>query len=57
MGHFIVSEEESKNKDVKRLLKRQVIIWERDIYDGKEKFIPFASVDLSLQGLKYETNY
>ena len=61
IGHFIVSEEESKkeskNKDVKRLLKKQIIIEDQDIYDGKEKFIPFASVDLSLQGLKYGTNY
>ena len=57
IGHFIVAEEESKNKDVKKLLKKQIIIEDQDIYDGKEKFIPFASVDLSLQGLKYGTNY
>lgn len=57
IGRFEISDEETKKNDVKKLLKKEIIIEDPDIYDGKEKFVPFASVDLSLQGLKYGTNY
>lgn len=57
LGHFEISEEETKKHDVKKLLRKEIIIEDPDVYDEREKFIQFASVDLSLQGLKYGTNY
>lgn len=57
LGYFEVSEEDSKKKEVKKLLKKEIVIEDPSIYDGTDTFVPFASVDLSLQGLKYGTNY
>ena len=57
LGYFEVSEEQNKKKEVKKLLKKEIVIEDPNIYDGTDTFIPFASVDLSLQGLKYGTNY
>ena len=58
IGHFETSEEETKKKDVKKLLRKDIIIEDDDICDDEiENFVPFATVDLSTQGLKYGTNY
>ena len=57
LGYFEISEEEKKKKDVRRLLKKEIIIEDQDLIDESENFIQIASVDLSLQGLKYGTNY
>ena len=57
LGYFEVSEEETKKKDVRKLLKKQIIIEDQDLIDESENFIQIASVDLSLQGLKYGANY
>ena len=58
IGYFETSEEETKKKDVKKLLRKDIIIEDDDICDDEiENFVPFATVDLSTQGLKYGTNY
>ena len=58
IGYFQTSEEETKKKDVKKLLRKDIIIEDDDICDDEiENFVPFATVDLSTQGLKYGTNY
>ena len=58
IGYFETSEEEKKKKDVKKLLRKDIIIEDDDICDDEIKnFVPFATVDLSTQGLKYGTNY
>ena len=57
LGTFEKSEEETKNKEVQKWLKKSIIIEDQDIYNENEHFIPFASLDLSIQGLKYGTNY
>ena len=57
LGNFEKLEEEAKNKEVQKWLKKSIIIEDQDIYNENEHFIPFASVDLSIQGLKYGTNY
>ena len=57
IGYFETSEEETKKKDVKKLLRKEIIIEDEDICDDIENFISFATVDLSTQGLKYGTNY
>ena len=59
IGYFETTEEETKKKDVKKLLRKDIIIEDDDICDEDEisNFVPFATVDLSTQGLKYGTNY
>ena len=58
IGYFETSEEEKKKKDVKKLLRKDIIIEDDDICDDEiPNFVPFATVDLSTQGLKYGTNY
>ena len=58
IGYFETSEEEIKKKDVKKLLRKDIIIEDDDICDDEiDNFVPFATVDLSTQGLKYGTNY
>jgi len=58
IGYFETSEEEKKKKDVKKLLRKDIIIEDDDICDDEiDNFVPFATVDLSTQGLKYGTNY
>ena len=58
IGYFETSEEDKKKKDVKKLLRKDIIIEDDDICDDEIKnFVPFATVDLSTQGLKYGTNY
>ena len=58
IGYFETSEEETKKKDVKKLLRKDIIVEDDDICDDEiDNFVPFATVDLSTQGLKYGTNY
>ena len=57
LGFIEVSEEQEQKKEVKNILHQEIVIEDPNIYDETEKFIPFASVELSLQGLKYGTKY
>jgi hypothetical protein len=58
IGYFKTTEEEIKKKDVKKLLRKDIVIEDEDICDDEiMNFVPFATVDLSTQGLKYGTNY
>ena len=58
IGYFVTTDEEIKKKDVKKLLRKDIVIEDEDICDDEIKnFVPFATVDLSTQGLKYGTNY
>ena len=57
LGTFEKSEEETKNKEVQKWLKKSIIIEDQDIYNENENFISYASLDLSIQGLKYGSNY
>ena len=57
IGYFEISEEETKKKDVKKLLIKDIIIEDGDICDEIDNFVSYATVDLSTQGLKYGTNY
>ena len=58
IGYFETSEEETKKKDVKKLLRKDIIIEDDNICDDEiGNFVSFATVDLSTQGLKYGTNY
>ena len=58
IGYFKTTDEEIKKKDVKKLLRKDIVIEDEDICDDEIKnFESFASVDLSTQGLKYGTNY
>ena len=57
LGTFEKTEEETKNKEVQKLLRKDITIEDQDIVGPNELFIPFAGLDLSIQGLKYGTNY
>ena len=57
IGYFEKSEEDKKKTEVKNLLKKNIVIQDNDICDDINNFVPFATVDLSTQGLKYGTNY
>jgi len=58
IGYFETTDEEIKKKDVKKLLRKDIVIEDEDICDDEiNNFVPFATVDLSTQGLKYGTNY
>ena len=57
IGYFEKSEEEKKKYEVKNILKKNIIIQDNDICEDIKNFVPFATVDLSTQGLKYGTNY
>ena len=58
IGYFQTTDEEIKKKDVKKLLRKDIVIEDEDICDDEiMNFVPFATVDLSTQGLKYGTNY
>ena len=54
---YLKTDEDLPKKDVKKLLRKEIIIEDEDICDDIENFISFATVDLSTQGLKYGTNY
>ena len=57
VGIFEKTEEETKKKEVQKLLRKDITIQDQDIVGPNELFIPFAGLDLSIQGLKYGTNY
>ena len=57
LGTFEKIEEEIKNKEVQKLLRKNIVIEDQDICSENEKFKPFAGLDLSIMGLKYGTNY
>ena len=57
LGTFEKIEEEIRNKEVKKLLRKNIVIEDQDICSENEKFKPFAGLDLSIMGLKYGTNY
>ena len=58
IGYFKTTDEEIKKKDTKKLLRKDIVIEDEDICNDEIKnFVPFATVDLSTQGLKYGTNY
>ena len=57
IGHFETSDEAKKKTEVKNILKRNIVIQDNDICEDIQNFVPFATVDLSTQGLKYGTNY
>ena len=41
----------------KKLIKKNTVIQDNDICEDFKNFVPFATADLSTQGLKYGTNY
>jgi hypothetical protein len=49
--------EDSKNKINPKILSKEIIIEDSDICQNFENFVEFASVELSLQGLKYGEKY
>ena len=57
LGNFEKVEEEKRNKEVKKLLMKNIVIEDQDIFTENEKFKPFAGLDLSIMGLKYGSNY
>ena len=57
LGTFEKIEEEIRNKEVQKLLRKNIVIEDQDICSESEKFKPFAGLDLSIMGLKYGTNY
>ena len=57
LGTFEKIEEEIRNKEVQKLLRKNIVIEDQDICSENEKFEPFAGLDLSIMGLKYGTNY
>ena len=57
LGTFEKTEEEARKKEVQKLLRKDIAIEDQDICGENEQFIPYAGLDLSIQGLKYGTNY
>ena len=57
IGYFETSDEAKKKTEVKNILKKNIVIQDNDICEDIQNFVPFATVDLSTQGLKYGTNY
>ena len=57
LGTFEKVEEEIRNKEMEKLLQKNIVIEDQDICRENEKFKPFAGLDLSIMGLKYGTNY
>ena len=57
LGTFEKTEEEARKKEVQKLLRKDITIEDQDICGENEQFIPYAGLDLSIQGLKYGTNY
>ena len=57
LGFFEKTEKETQKKEIQELLKKNIVIEDEDICSQKENFTPYASVELSTQGLKYGTNY
>ena len=57
IGYFETSDEAKKKTEVKNILKKNIVIQDNDICEDIQNFVPFATVGLSTQGLKYGTNY
>ena len=57
VGTFGKTEEEARKKEVQKLLRKDIAIEDQNICSENEQFIPYAGLDLSIQGLKYGTNY
>ena len=57
LGTFEKTEEEARKKEVQKLLRKDIAIEDQDICSENELFKPYAGLDLSIQGLKYGTNY
>ena len=57
LGTFEKIEEETKKKEVQKLLRKNIAIEDQDICGENEHFISYAGLDLSIQGLKYGTKY
>ena len=57
LGTFEKIEEEIRNKEVQKLLRKNIVIEDQDICSENNKFNPLAGLDLSIMGLKYGTNY
>jgi LMBR1 domain-containing protein 1 len=57
LGTFQKTDEETKKKEVQKLLRKNITIEDQDIVGENEQFRPYAGLDLSIQGLKYGTNY
>jgi len=55
-GYFLKNNFEMKKK-IARNLKKEIIIEDNDVCENIQDFVEFASVELSLQGLKYGQNY
>lgn len=55
-GYFVQNNFDAK-KQVLRNLKKEIIIEDNDICENIQDFVEFASVELSLQDLKYGQNY
>ena len=55
-GYFVKNNFEMKKK-ILRNLKKEIIIEDNDICENIQDFVEFATVELSLQGLKYGQNY
>ena len=56
LGYF-EEKEEKEIKEEKEKLNNNIIIEDEDICQNSEKFVQFASVELSVQGLKYGEKY
>ena len=57
LGTFEKTEEEAQKKEVQKLLRKDISIEDQDLVSENELFKPYAGLDLSIQGLKYGTNY
>ena len=57
IGYFETLDETKKKTEVKKKKKKNIVIQDNDICEDIQNFVPFATVDLSTQGLKYGTNY
>jgi hypothetical protein len=56
LGYFEIDEMKEKHKEVAKTLKKNIVIEDEDVCN-KDDFIEIASVELSLQGLKYGQKY
>ncbi len=55
-GYFVKNSYDAK-KQILRNLKKEIIIEDNDVCENIQDFVEFASVELSLQDLKYGQNY
>ena len=57
LGTFEKIEEEIRNKEVQKLLRKNIVIEDQDICSENEKLKPLTGLDLSIMRLKYGANY